>query len=44
MSLVKKNRIDHFAKNKKNTKKRQQEQTDQRRRLTADLKAHAPKK
>jgi hypothetical protein len=44
MSLVKKNRIDHFAKNKKNIKKKQNEQNAQRKRLSADKKAHAAAK
>jgi hypothetical protein len=33
MSLVKKNRINHFRKNKQNIKKRQKEQGEQLRRL-----------
>jgi hypothetical protein len=33
MSLVKKNRIDHFRKNKQNVKKREKEQGEQLRRL-----------
>jgi hypothetical protein len=44
MSLVKKNRIDHFRKNKKNKVQRAKEQGDQLRRLAADKKAHASKK
>ena len=39
MSLVKKNRIDHFKKNKQNQKKRAKEQTEQARRLAAHMKA-----
>ena len=41
MSLVKKNRIDHFRKNKKNIKRRAKEFADQARRITADKKALA---
>src|SRR5581483_10215873 len=44
MSLVKKNRIDHFRKNKKNNKKRVKEYAEQLRRITADKKAFAAKK
>jgi hypothetical protein len=44
MSLVKKNRIDHFRKNKKNIKKRTKEFAEQARRLNADKKALAAKK
>jgi hypothetical protein len=43
MSLVKKNRIDHFKKNKKNVKKKAKEFADQARRLNADKKAFAAK-
>jgi hypothetical protein len=43
MSLVKKNRIDHFRKNKKNIKKRETEYADQLRRITVDKKAFAAK-
>jgi hypothetical protein len=35
MSLVKKNRIDHFRKNKQNTKKREKEQGAKLRAITA---------
>ncbi len=38
MSLVKKNRIDHFRKNKKNIKKRVKEFAEQAKRLNADKK------
>jgi hypothetical protein len=44
MSLVKKNRIDHFNKNTKNKKERAKEQNAQKRRLAADKKAFAAKK
>jgi hypothetical protein len=44
VSLVKKNRIDHFRKNKKNKKQRASEQSEQLRRLAADKKAHAKQK
>ena len=43
MSLVKKNRIDHFKKNKKNVKKKTKEYAEQARRLNADKKAFAAK-
>ena len=39
MSLVKKNRMDHFRKNKKNTKKREKEQGAKLRAITAHEKA-----
>lgn len=39
MSLVKKNRIDHFKKNKKNKGDRAKKQQAQLRRLSADKKA-----
>jgi hypothetical protein len=41
MSLVKKNRIDHFKRNKKNIKKRVKEFAEQAKRLNADKKAFA---
>ncbi len=44
MSLVKKNRIDHFRKNKQNQKKRSKELTESARRLTEHLKSFAEKK
>jgi len=34
MSLVKKNRMDHFRKNKKNVKRRAKEKTERQRRLS----------
>jgi hypothetical protein len=43
MSLVKKNRIDHFKRNKKNIKKRVKEFSEQAKRLNADKKAFAAK-
>jgi hypothetical protein len=43
MSLVKKNRIDHFKRNKKNIKKRVKEFADQAKRINADKRAFAAK-
>jgi hypothetical protein len=39
MSLVKKNRINHFRKNKQNVKKRAKAQTEGARKLTAHMKS-----
>jgi len=44
MSLVKKNRIDHFRKNKKNVKERANAYADQLRRISVDKKAFAAAK
>ena len=43
MSLVKKNRVDHFKKNKQNTKKRTKEQGEKARRATAHKKTYEVK-
>ena len=43
MSLVKKNRIDHFKRNKQNIKKRVKEFAEQAKRLNADKRAFAAK-
>ncbi|MHB1846668.1 MAG: hypothetical protein ACYCWW_17750 [Deltaproteobacteria bacterium] len=43
MSLVKKNRMDHFRKNKRNQKKRANEMAEKSRRLSEHMKSFAKK-